>query len=235
MTGSIRLFINAPLNDGATISASPEQAHYLGGVMRQAAGATVLLFNGIDGEWRARIDSIRKDRAVFVLETRTRAQEASPKLTLLFAPLKRDTTNMVIEKATELGVTRIVPVLTERTNAGRLNLERLAAITREAAEQCERLDIPELAEPARLVDALASWPHDRVLFAAVERCNAPAPAFRPDEAALLVGPEGGFTPRELDFLRRLSFVEPIGLGPRVLRAETAVIAGLALLQMAPSR
>ncbi len=235
MTGSIRLFTTSPLHDGASVPATPDQAHYLGSVMRQAAGAFVLLFNGVDGEWRARIDSVRKDRAVFALEGQTRAQTATPPLTLLFAPLKRDTTHMVIEKATELGATRIVPVLTERTNAGRLNLERLVAIAREAAEQCERLDVPVLAEPARLSDVLASWPHDRVLFAAIERSGASAPAFRPDEAALLVGPEGGFTPRELDFLRRLSFVEPIGLGPRVLRAETAVIAGLALLQMAPSR
>lgn len=235
MTGSIRLFTTAPLHDGATVTATPEQAHYLGSVMRQSAGAAVLLFNGIDGEWRARIDGIRKDRATFVLETRTRVQQASPPLTLLFAPLKRDTTNMVIEKATELGVTQIQPVLTDRTNAGRLNLDRFEAIAREAAEQCERLDVPEIAQPARLMHALASWPVDRVLFAAIERSNAQPPAFRPAHAALLIGPEGGFTQAELDVLHRLTFVAPIGLGPRVLRAETAAIAGLALLQMAPSR
>jgi 16S rRNA (uracil1498-N3)-methyltransferase len=235
MTGSIRLFTTSPLHDGASIAATPEQAHYLGSVMRQSAGATVLLFNGANGEWRARIDSIRKDRAVFVLESRTRVQNASLPLTLLFAPLKRDTTNMVIEKATELGVTRIQPVFTDRTNAGRLNLDRLEAIAREAAEQCERLDVPDIAQPARLMEALASWPHDRVLFAAIERSGASPPAFRPAQAALLIGPEGGFTEGELDVLRRLSFVEPIGLGPRILRAETAAIAGLALLQTAPSR
>lgn len=235
MTGSIRLFTTAPLHEGATIAATPEQAHYLGSVMRQGAGATVLLFNGLDGEWRACIDSIRKDRAQFVLERMTRAQQPVAELTLLFAPLKRDTTNLVIEKATELGVTRILPVFTERTNAGRLNLERFEAIAREASEQCERLDVPVVSPPERLMDTLASWPHDRVLFAAIERGNAPPPAFRPLQAALLIGPEGGFTRAELDVLHRLSFVAPIGLGPRVLRAETAVIAGLALLQMAPSR
>jgi 16S rRNA (uracil1498-N3)-methyltransferase len=235
MTGSIRLFTTAPLHDGATVTATPEQAHYLGSVMRQSAGARVSVFNGTDGEWRARIENIRKDRAVFVLEGRTRVQETSPPLTLLFAPLKRDTTNMVIEKATELGATLIQPVFTERTNAGRLNLERFEAIAREAAEQSERLDVPEIVQPARLMDALASWPVDRMLFAAIERSDAKPPAYRPAQAALLIGPEGGFTKGELDVLRRLPFVEPIGLGPRVLRAETAVIAGLALLQMAPSR
>lgn len=235
MTGSIRLFTTFPLHDGATVAATPDQAHYLGSVMRQSVGASVLLFNGADGEWRGHIDHIRKDRAVFVLETLTRVQEKSPPLTLLFAPLKRDTTNMVIEKATELGVTRLQPVFTDRTNAGRLNLDRFEAIAREAAEQCERLDVPVIAPPTRLMDALASWPVDRVLFAAIERSNAAPPAFRPAQAALLIGPEGGFTQGELDVLRRLTFVEPIGLGPRVLRAETAAIAGLALLQMAPSR
>jgi 16S rRNA (uracil1498-N3)-methyltransferase len=235
MTGSIRLFTTAPLHAGALVAATPEQAHYLGSVMRQSAGALVLLFNGTDGEWSARIETIRKDRAVFVLEGRTRVQETSPPLTLLFAPLKRDTTNMVIEKATELGATRIQPVFTERTNAARLNLERFEAIAREAAEQSERLDVPEIVQPARLADVLASWPVDQMVFAAIERSDAPPPAHRPAQAALLIGPEGGFTKGELDLLRRLPFVEPIGLGPRMLRAETAVIAGLVLLQMAPSR
>jgi 16S rRNA (uracil1498-N3)-methyltransferase len=142
---------------------------------------------------------------------------------------------MVIEKATELGATRIQPVFTERTNAARLNLERFEAIAREAAEQSERLDVPEIVQPARLADVLASWPVDQMVFAAIERSDAPPPAHRPAQAALLIGPEGGFTNGELDLLRRLPFVEPIGLGPRVLRAETAVIAGLVLLQMAPSR
>ena len=235
MTGSIRLFTTQALHDGASFAVLPEQAHYLGSVMRQSAGDQVLLFNGADGEWRARIDAIRKDRAQVTLLARTQAQEAEPALTLLFAPLKRDATNMVIEKATELGATRLMPVFTERTNAGRINLERLWAIAREAAEQCERLTVPDIVEPRRLFEVLGSWPVDRVLFAAIERCNALPPLYRPAHASLLVGPEGGFAPAELDVLRRLSFVEPIGLGPRVLRAETAVIAGLALLQAAPSR
>jgi 16S rRNA (uracil1498-N3)-methyltransferase len=235
MTGSIRLFTTESLHDGASFAATPEQAHYLGSVMRQCVGDCVQLFNGVDGEWRARIAALRKDRATLSVELRTREQAFEPELTLLFAPLKRDTTHLVIEKATELGVTRIVPVLTERTNTARLNLDRLTAIAREAAEQCERLTVPAIEEPRRLLDTLSSWPVDRVVFAALERIDAATPSYRPERAALLVGPEGGFTPAELDVFRRLSFVEAIGLGPRVLRAETAVIAGLALLQAAPTR
>lgn len=232
MTGSIRLFTAAPLNAGATPSATPEQAHYLGSVMRRGVGDPVLLFNGADGEWAGTIAAIKRDRASFALTHQTRVQAAEPELTLVFAPLKRDTTNLVIEKATELGATAIQPVFTDRTNAGRLNLERFAAIATEAAEQCERLSLPEIRPPVRFLDLLGSWPSDRVLSAAIERSNAPGPAIRHSPSALLVGPEGGFTPLELDALGHLPFVEPIGLGPRVLRAETAVIVGLALLQAA---
>lgn len=202
--------------------------------MRRGPGDAVLLFNGRDGECEARIESIRKDRASFTVQTRTRAQTTDPALTLVFAALKRDTTNLVIEKATELGATRIQPVFTERTNAGRLNLARLEAIAREAAEQSERLSVPEISAPVRLLDLLGAWSREHVLHAAIERSNAGSPSKVTFPAALLIGPEGGFTPAELDVLRRLTFVEPIGLGPRILRAETAAIAGLALLQAAAS-
>lgn len=235
MTGSIRLFTPEPLQAGASIPALPDQAHYLGSVMRRAAGDKVLLFNGRDGEWEASIEAIRRDRASFAIEVQTRPQAPEDELTLIFAPLKRDTTNMVIEKATELGVTHIQPVFTERTNAGRLNLDRFAAIAREASEQCERLAVPVISEPMRLFDLLGSWPSDRVLSVAIERGNAGTPTHRAFPIALLVGPEGGFSPQELDAMHRLPFVQPIGLGPRILRAETAVIVGLALLQAAGSR
>jgi 16S rRNA (uracil1498-N3)-methyltransferase len=230
MTGSIRLFTTEDLSLGHGFAATPEQAHYLGAVMRREAGSDVLLFNGRDGEFRCEIASLRKDRAQFVPRAQTRAQQVLPPLTLVFAPLKRDTTHLVIEKATELGATRILPVFTDRTNAARINLDRCLAIAREAAEQCERLCLPEIAEPVRLFDLLGAWPASETLSAAIERGGAPWPGKRATPGALLVGPEGGFTPTELDAMRRLPFIEPIGLGPRILRAETAAIVGLALLQ-----
>jgi len=232
MTGSIRLFVVSPLAAGTLVAASPEQAHYLGSVMRRQAGEHVLLFNGTDGEWRCELTAIRKDRAQFIVLEQTRPQAPEPELTLVFAPVKRDATDLIIEKATELGVSRIAPVFTERTNTARLNLDRLTAIAREAAEQCERLTVPVIDEPMRLFDRLGIWPAELRLSAAIERSNAAPPLPAPGPAALLIGPEGGFTRAELDALRRLAFVEPIGLGPRILRAETAVIVGLALLQLA---
>ncbi len=234
MTGSIRLFTTEALSEGATIQISPEQAHYLGSVMRRGPGDDVVLFNGTHGEFLASIATIKRDKAQLAVGAQLRPQAAEPELTLVFAPLKRDTTNLVVEKATELGVTRIQPVFTERTNAGRLNLDRFAAIAREASEQCERLCVPEILPPMKFFDLLGSWPHDRVLSAAIERGHAGYPSRRGFPQALLIGPEGGFSPVELDAMRRLAFVESIGLGPRILRAETAAIAGLALLQAAAS-
>jgi 16S rRNA (uracil1498-N3)-methyltransferase len=210
----------------------PEQAHYLGNVMRQAVGDFVLLFNGQDGEWRCRIETLRKDRGVVVPARQTRKQLADAPLVLVFAPLKRDTTNLVIEKATELGVTRIQPVFTERSNTLRLNLDRFSAIAREAAEQCERLSVPEICGPVPLYSLLETWNPAEKLHAAIERSGANPPAQTTTGTALLVGPEGGFSPTELDVMRRTPFVEAVGLGPRILRAETACIVGLALLQAA---
>lgn len=232
MSGSIRLFVSALLAEGATVHATPGQAHYLGTVMRRGPDAPVRLFNGADGEWQARIAAIKRDRAVLTVETRLRAQTAEPGPWLVFALLKRDATDLVAQKATELGVSALLPVTTERTNAERVNAARMSAIATEAAEQSERLTVPRVAPVQRLSDLLAEWPAERRLFAALERSNA-AP-LRPDGsvgmAALLVGPEGGFSASELDGLRARPFVVPVSLGPRVLRAETASIAGLALLQ-----
>jgi 16S rRNA (uracil1498-N3)-methyltransferase len=232
MTGSIRLFVSHPLAAGQGFMLEADQAHYLGNVMRRAAGDTVCLFNGVDGEWSARIETIRKDRCLVVPERQSRAQAAEQQITLVFAPLKRDATHLVVEKATELGATRLLPVLTERTNTQRLNLDRLTAIAREAAEQCERLSVPEIAEPQPLYALLAGWNPAEILHAAIERSGAALPQAAPGPLALLIGPEGGFTPSELELLRRTAFVRAAGLGPRVLRAETAAIVGLALLQSA---
>jgi 16S rRNA (uracil1498-N3)-methyltransferase len=230
MPGSIRLFVEAPLAEGAEVAASAAQAHYLGHVMRRGVGAAVALFNGRDGEWQARIAGLRGDRAAFVVERLLRAQAPEADLWLAFAPLKRDATDLVVQKATELGAAALLPVATARTNAARINAGRLAAIATEAAEQCERLTVPDIRDLVDLPTLLRDWPAGRRLVAAIERAAAPRPAFSPGPTGLLVGPEGGFTERELDALAAHPFVVPASLGPLILRAETAVIAGLALLQ-----
>jgi 16S rRNA (uracil1498-N3)-methyltransferase len=230
MTSSIRLYVDAPLHDGAEPDATPAQAHYLASVMRRGVGDELRLFNGIDGKFIARIDSLRRDRARFAVERQLRPQTAGADLWLLFAPLKRDATDLVVQKATELGVAAILPVFTERTNSARLNETRLIAIATEAAEQCERLTVPRIDAPRRLADLLAEWRAERRLVVAMERINAGPIRAEPGPAALLIGPEGGFTPVELDALQRHPFVLPATLGSLILRAETAAIVGLALLQ-----
>jgi 16S rRNA (uracil1498-N3)-methyltransferase len=230
-SGTPRLFVprlpeQGPLFAGAQVAASEAQAHYLVHVMRRSAGDFLRVFDGVSGEWLARIATSRRGASLAV-ETQTRAQAEEPDVWLAFAPLKREATDLVVQKATELGVSAIQPVFTEHTN-GRINLTRAQAIAVEAAEQCERLSVPQVRPPVSFADLLASWPPGRVLAAAVER-YAPTP-FPQEAGALLVGPEGGFSPAELDVMRRTSFICAVSLGPRVLRAETACIVGLALLQ-----
>lgn len=230
MTNGVRLFIDTPLREGADVAASAGQAHYLAAVMRCAIGDCIRLFNGRDGEFAARITALRRDTARFTVEQQLRQQASEPDLWLVFALLKRDATDLLVQKATELGVAALYPVMTERTNAGRVNESRLAAIATEAAEQSERLTVPRINPPRRLDDLLSVWPETRALFAAVERGSAPGISPASGPAALLTGPEGGFTERELDALARHPSVVRVSLGPRILRAETAAIAGLALLQ-----
>lgn len=235
MPGSIRLHVAAALAEGASITATPAQAHYLGTVMRREAGDEILLFNGRDGEFSAHIKTIGRGLATLCVRQQARAPEEEPDLWLAFALLKRDATDLVVQKATELGVAALCPVITARSNTHRMNADRLTAIAVEAAEQSERLTVPTLRPPRPLAALLADWPRDRRLFAAVERSTTPRMTSSPEPRALLVGPEGGFAPAELDLLRAHSFVTLVSLGPRVLRAETACIAGLALLQAADCR
>jgi 16S rRNA (uracil1498-N3)-methyltransferase len=230
MSTTPRLFTPDALATGDAVAMTAGQAHYLGTVLRRSAGDPVTLFNGRDGEYAAHIAILRRDRGSFAVDRPLRPQAAEPDLWLVFAVLKRDATDLVVQKATELGAAALLPVLTDRTNAARVNEARLAAIATEAAEQSERLTIPAIHPPRRLPELLAAWPAARPLFAAVERSASPGLRPAPGPAALLVGPEGGFTPPELDALLGYPFVHPVSLGPRILRAETACLAGLALLQ-----
>ena len=223
-----RLFVAGSLRDETPVELTEAQGHYLGSVLRRADGALVRVFNGLDGEWLARLASAKR-RAVLTLEQRLRDQTPEPGPWLLFAQLKRDATDLVVRQAVELGASRILPAITERTNAARVNQDRLRAIAIEAAEQSERLTVPPIEGPARLDSILTAWPPDRRLYAAFERTGETPFTAGPEPAALLVGPEGGFTPRERDWLCRFPFVVPLSLGPFVLRAETAAAAGLALL------
>jgi 16S rRNA (uracil1498-N3)-methyltransferase len=226
----IRLYVNVPLFAGAELDASPDQAHYLGTVMRRSAGEPVCLFNGRDGEWAGRINALSRGKVRLRVAALLRPQAPEPDLWLVFAPLKRDMTDLVVQKATELGVSALLPAFTERTNTVRVNEGRLRAIAIEAAEQSERLLVPVLHPPRKLAGILADWPANRSLFAALERDAVPPPSHVCGPAALLIGPEGGFGPRDRASLARAPFVRPVSLGPRILRAETAAIVGLALLQ-----
>ncbi len=228
-----RLYLEDTLAEGFRVEAAPGQAHHIGTVLRRGPGDAVRLFNPRDGEWDATIESIRKDRARFALGAQARPPVPEPECRLLVAALKRDAMDWVVEKATELGATLIQPVITRRTVADRANAVRLAAIARGAAEQCERLSVPEVADAAPLHRVLDAWDGVKLVVAMERSVAAPARtlALPPGSPlALLVGPEGGFMEPELDDLRRRPFVVPAALGPRILRAETAAVAGLAALQ-----
>jgi len=226
-----RLFVPGPLGEGLAVAIEGPQAHYLGKVMRVAEGDAVVLCDDATGEWAARVSAVSKRDVVLIPETLLRPREQVPDFTLCAALLKKPNFDWVLEKATELGVRRIQPLITRRCVADKLNAERARTIVTEAAEQCARTALPELAEPMKLDALLKGWPKDRTLFFADETGGDPAgPAFaaHPGPAALLIGPEGGFDDAERAAVRALPQARAISLGPRILRAETAAIAGCAL-------
>ena len=226
-----RLFVEQALADGASVAIDGPQAHYLARVMRVGAGDAVMLCDDRTGEWVARVVSVDKRSVALALEVRTRPRETVPDLWLCAALLKKTAYDVVLEKACELGVARIVPVVTHRCVADKLNPERASAILTEAAEQCARTALPALGDVVKLDALLAAWPDDRTLFFADENGGAPAAAAftaHNGPAAILTGPEGGFDDGERARVRAHPRAVPISLGPRILRGETAAIAALAL-------
>jgi 16S rRNA (uracil1498-N3)-methyltransferase len=230
-----RLFVREELVAEARLRAGRQQANYLLNVLRLEDGNTILVFNGRDGEWRARIAESGRRGCELVVEERTREQTPLPDLHYLFAPVKHARLDYMVQKAVEMGAGRLSPVLTQYTQVFRVNLDRMQANVIEAAEQCGVIAIPHVAAPKKLADALADWDENRRLFL----CDEAAPAGNPADtlkgqprgpAALLIGPEGGFSDVERADLLRRPYVTALSLGPRILRADTAAVAALTLVQ-----
>jgi len=231
----IRLYVPDDLSGSVELTLSREQAHYLTNVMRQAPGAELLVFNGRDGEWRAKLAEVSKKACVVKPEAQVRRQTPGPDLDLVVALVKRARLETIVEKAAELGARRVRLALTERTNADRTNVPRLQAIAVEAAEQTGRLDAPQVAAPELLGRILEGWESGRRLMFCDEAGGAP-PAMEalaagpPGPWAVLIGPEGGFSPTERAAVRALAAAVPVSLGPRILRADTAAIAAMSVWQ-----
>lgn len=229
-----RLFTDADLGANTPCALGPGPAHKLRAVLRAQAGDEILLFNGRDGEWRARLEDVRKSQAHAQCLAQTRAQTPEPGPWLAFAPIKKDPLDMMVEKAVELGVEKLIPVITRRTENRRVKLERLSQQIVDACEQCERLSVPTLEAPIPLDQLPAFWPSERTLVVCAERRDAPplADALKSTTGptGLLIGPEGGFDDTELDAVLKLPISIPVKLGPRILRAETAAISALAVIQ-----
>ena len=244
-----RLFYDGSLLEQSSVPLTTEQAHYLRNVMRRENGAEIRLFNSRDGEFSARLSELSKKSAIAAIEARLRAPEVEPDIELLIAPVKRAALEYVIQKGTELGAKSFVFVTTDRTNAERIRLDRLQSIALEAAEQCDRLSVPELRAPQKLAELLLRWDKSRTLYFCDEAGDDPSKEWGGKEgraapllqsaaqagegaAAILIGPEGGFTPNERSWLQALPFVRAVTLGPRILRADTAAIVALGLWQAA---
>ncbi|HXE69535.1 MAG TPA: 16S rRNA (uracil(1498)-N(3))-methyltransferase [Hyphomicrobiaceae bacterium] len=229
-----RLFVDGELAPGTTVACRADQANYLRNVLRLGPGDQILIFNGRDGEWRARIAEARKSATTLNAEIQVRAQQPAPDIDYLFAPLKRARLDYMVQKATEMGVARLRPIFTRRTTPDRINGARMRANAIEAAEQCGILRVPDVLEAERLSSALACWDQRRRLIFCDEDSDHPDPlaalgALDPGPLALLIGPEGGFDDAERELITSQAFAVRISLGPRILRADTAAVAALALV------
>lgn len=226
-----RLFVEDTLGEGRILAIEGPQAHYLGKVMRVREGETIILCDDQTGEWAARVGQVAKRRVDVTVTERLRKRENVPDLWLCPALLKKDRFDIVLEKATELGAAQVQPVITRRCVADKLNLDRATTITIEAAEQCARTALPQLAAPVPLKTMLEDWPSGRRLYFADEEGGKPAAtvfAANKGPSALLIGPEGGFDKAEREAIRAHPATTPISLGPRILRGETAAIAALSV-------
>ena len=234
MVQKIRLYVDHSLGEGQSVPLSADQAHYLFGVMRQGVGADVYLFNSKDGEWRAEVAQAGKRKGILLAAEKTAPLRPPPDLWLLFAPIKRARTGFVVEKAAEMGASRICPIQTYFTNSDRIRRDRLQTHAIEATEQCGGTFVPEVSELQRLTAVLADWdPNRRILFCDEDSAGISTGLDGKDRDhpwAILIGPEGGFSDRERAHLKGFPFTKTASLGPRILRADTAEVAALTLWQ-----
>ena len=229
----IRLFVDHTLGEAQSVPLNKDQAHYIFSVMRKSIGETILIFDGNNGEWEASIEEISKKSGVLFCIKQTKPQIMPPDLWLFFSPLKKVRTDFIVEKATELGVAKIIPVQTEHTNADRIKLSRLSAHAIEAAEQCGGTYIPKIEELQKIKEVLENFPPNRRLLFCDEKLQASEvnlENLKKGKWAILVGPEGGFSEIERNYLKGLKFTFSIGLGPRILRADTAAVTAISLWQ-----
>jgi 16S rRNA (uracil1498-N3)-methyltransferase len=229
----IRLFVDHTLGEAQSVPLNKDQAHYIFSVMRKSIGETILIFDGNNGEWEASIEEISKKSGVLLCIKQTKPQIMPPDLWLFFSPLKKVRTDFIVEKATELGVAKIIPVQTEHTNADRVKLSRLSAHAIEAAEQCGGTYIPKIEELQKINEVLENFPLDRRLLFCDEKLQASEvnlENLKKGKWAILVGPEGGFSEIERNYLKGLKFTFSISLGPRILRADTAAVTAISLWQ-----
>lgn len=233
-TAKIRLYVEHPLGAGQSVPLDRDQAHYLFNVMRLRVGAVVALFNGRDGEWQCEVMQAGKRAGELRCLTQSKPLQMPPDLWLLFAPIKKARTDFIVEKATEMGAAKIVPVQTEYTNADRIRRDKLQAHAVEAAEQCGGTFVPNVNELGKLDRVLTDWPEGRKLMFCDEGLSGEMSSLEIGQTgeawAILIGPEGGFSPTERARLRALPYAYPVALGPRILRADTAAVAAMTLWQ-----